>query len=391
MNSLKAQLSADSGIGLLKFAAYTNWISQHADAAGIGAIAFNNQITVIQGEDIFNLGTDHTLRVALEYRYNTVNTTPVSGGKISYDVMAASAMWNWRITPALSLTNALRVDRLVLDRNGSAPANYPFANSDWNRMLTEISFNSGLVWKASDMDTLRLIASRGVQLPSLAALGAFLVNQPFLHLTGTPLLGATTVTNFELAWDRDLPSLAARLRVSLFHQHTDDLVAQVGGVIPIPGGIYATPANIGNSNADGLEMNASGRFDEDWRWSLSYRAEFVIDRFFSWGVGGTNDADFQHTTPKHVIKTGLGWTQGAWEADVYLGYQSNTLGLQPSGFGSELVPVGAYVSLDGRVAYRLADWATIAVSGQNLLQSPQQQTSGPDVERRVFATLSVNY
>ena len=76
MNSLKAQLSADSGIGLLKFAAYTNWISQHADAAGIGAIAFNNQITVVQGEDIFNLGTDHTLRVAVEYRYNTVDTTP---------------------------------------------------------------------------------------------------------------------------------------------------------------------------------------------------------------------------------------------------------------------------------------------------------------------------
>jgi hypothetical protein len=56
-----------------------------------------------------------------------------------------------------------------------------------------------------------------------------------------------------------------------------------------------------------------------------------------------------------------------------------------------LVPVEAYVSLDGRVAYRLTDWATLAVSGQNLLQSPQQQTSGPAVERRVFATLNVNY
>ena len=108
-------------------------------------------------------------------------------------------------------------------------------------------------------------------------------------------------------------------------------------------------------------------------------------------MGGTNDTDFQHTTPKHVIKAGLGWTQGAWEVDAYLGYQSNTAGLRPSGFGSELVPIGAYVSLDGRVAYRLTDRATLAVSGQNLLQSPQQQTSGPAVERRIFATVSASY
>jgi hypothetical protein len=49
------------------------------------------------------------------------------------------------------------------------------------------------------------------------------------------------------------------------------------------------------------------------------------------------------------------------------------------------------VSLDGRVAYRLMDWATLSVSGQNLLQSPQKQTSGAAVERQVFATLSVTF
>jgi hypothetical protein len=62
-----------------------------------------------------------------------------------------------------------------------------------------------------------------------------------------------------------------------------------------------------------------------------------------------------------------------------------------AGYGTGLVPVGAYAALDGRLAYRLADWATIAVSGKNLLQSTQRQTSGPDVERQVFATLSVNF
>jgi iron complex outermembrane receptor protein len=391
-NSVKVLLSADTDLGLLKFTAYSNWISQRAaTTSGVGFISFDNQIVVVQGEDTFNLGTDHTLRVALEYRHNTVNTTPFSGGRIFYDVVSASGMWNWRITPAVSLTNAVRVDRLALDRSGSTPADYPFTNADWNRTHTEASFNSGLVWKADERDTLRLIASHGVQLPNLANFGAFLLDQPYLRLTGTPTIGATTVTNIELAWDRDLPSIAAHLRASVFHQHTDAVVAAGGGMIWVPGGFYATPVNVGDSDANGLEINASGLFDDDWRWSLSYRAEFVKDSLFPWAANGTSYADFEHTTPKHVVKASLGWTLGAWEADAFLGYQSNTEGLQVSGCATALAPVGAYISFDGRIAYRLTDWAALAVSGQNLLQSPQRQTSGPAVERRVFATLSVNY
>jgi hypothetical protein len=49
------------------------------------------------------------------------------------------------------------------------------------------------------------------------------------------------------------------------------------------------------------------------------------------------------------------------------------------------------VSVDAHAAYRLTEWATLSVSGQNLLQSPQRQTSGAAVERQVFATLSVNF
>jgi hypothetical protein len=49
------------------------------------------------------------------------------------------------------------------------------------------------------------------------------------------------------------------------------------------------------------------------------------------------------------------------------------------------------VSVDGRVAYRLTDWVTIAVSGQNLLQSPQMQTTGLAVERQIIAAVSVNF
>jgi iron complex outermembrane receptor protein len=129
----------------------------------------------------------------------------------------------------------------------------------------------------------------------------------------------------------------------------------------------------------------------DWRWSLSYRAELVHDNFNSFSAAGGNFIDYEHTTPKHMAKANIGWTHGKWEADAYLGFQSDVMGLRATEAGTTLVPVGAYVTVDGRVAYQLTDWATLAISGQNLLQSPQRQTGAADIERQVMATLNVHY
>ncbi len=81
-------------------------------------------------------------------------------------------MWQWQIAPSLALTNALRIDHLMLGRSGAVPLGYPFSNASWDRSATTESFNSGLVWKASSEDTVRLTVGRGVQLPNLAELGA---------------------------------------------------------------------------------------------------------------------------------------------------------------------------------------------------------------------------
>ena len=390
--SLLVRLTADTDLGLLKFTAYNNWLTQRSGHdPTFGQFAFHNRVTVVQGEDSFNLGPDHTVRLAAEYRYNTVNTAPTVSGDVFYDVLSASAMWNWRVTPSVSLTNAVRLDHLSLGRSGEVPIGYPFTNADWNRKLDAISYNSGLVWKADELDTLRLTASRGVQLPSLANAGALVINSPSINLTGVPTLKPTIVSNYELGWDRSLPTLSASVRASVFYQHSAEVASGSGGIIFLPTSVYVTAANLGDSNAQGLELSADGHFGESWRWSLSYRAEFVSDDFMPSARGGVSFLDFEHTTPKHLVKASVGWTQGNWDVDVYAGYQSNTSGLQTGGFGTVLVPVGAYVSVDARAAYRLTDWATIAVSGQNLLQSPQRQTSGAAVERQVLATFSVNF
>ena len=392
--SAKGQLTADTELGLLQATAYTNWISQHAHGDLGAPIDFEDKVTVVQLQDLFRFGTDHTLRASLEYRHNEVGTTPVPGGTVFYDVFSAGTMWNWTITPSVSLTNALRLDDLELGRGGSTPPNYPFSNSDFDRRLAEWSFNTGLVWKVNEVDTFRLLASRGVQLPSLASLGAFLLVSPFAHITGAPQINPTVVTNYEFGWDHVLPELGGTFRAAVFVQRSENLITVAGGLFPSPSGPpYTGQSNMGASIGRGLELSLKGTFQNNWRWGANYRFESISDHFFPRGIGGASYIDFEHATPDHVVKANLGWASDKWEIDGYLGYQSGTRGLATMPFvsGSVLIPVQSYVSVDAKIAYRLTDWASFAISGQNLLESPQQQTSGPYVERRVFVTFTVNY
>ncbi len=389
-NSIQGHISADTRIGLLKLSAYTNWIGwQGAPSPLLGRFNTGNQVTVVRAEDMFELGTGHVLRFAVAYRHNAVNTTPNSGGTVSYDVWSGSGMWSWQIAPELSLTNALRLDHLTLGRSGTMPADYPFSNADWKQTLDEVSFNSGIVWSVDEQDTLRLIASRGVQLPSLVESGALLIDTPFLSVTGIPTLKPTSVMNYEVTWTRELPELQARFQIAAFHQSTTNLISVGGGVAPGPLTYYATPANVGSSRANGVEFTASGAIDAGWHWMLGYRLESVVDRLLPMAVNGSDFVDYQHGTPKQLLKTGLGWASGRWEADGYVNWQSKTSGLRLTGLGTSRVPVGAFATVDARIGYRLADWATIAVSGQNLLQAHQMQTSGPEIGRQLYLTLTL--
>jgi outer membrane receptor for ferrienterochelin and colicins len=391
-NSLKGDLAADTAAGLVKLTAYTNWIDwKGIDVPILGAFVLSNRVTVAQASDTFNPGADHTVRLALEYRHNSVDTAPVKGGTIFYDMVSGSAMWNWRITPELSLTNAVRFDHIMLGRRGSAPDGYPYTNADWNRDKDEFSFNSGLVWTVTQDDTLRLLAGRGVQMPSLVETGALMISMPMTHVTGTPYLDYTAVTDYELVWDRRIPEWNAKVQIGVFHQDTRNLVSISGNYVFYATSYYVTAGNIGSSAANGAELMADGKIGDHWRWSLNYRAEFIHDDLTAVSRMLSNLVDYQHTTPKHLVKVGLGWSDDTWEVDGYLYYQSETTGMQQYGPGVAVkATVDGYVSSDARLAYRLNNWATLAISGQNLLPKSQRQTAGPAVERRLFATLTLN-
>ena len=398
-NSVKGQVNADTDFGAVQGSVYSNWI--HLDLfAGRGTTPFvpgENQVTVAQLQDTFRVGSDNTIRTTAEYRHNTMATTPYGGSHTFYDVMSGGGMWDWEILPTLSLTNALRLDYLTLGRDGTKPAGFPLDNSHWNRSLTEPSFNSGLVWQADEIDTFRLTAARGVEVPNLVALGGLLLPEgTHLFVTGVPTLNPTIVMNYEVSWDRAVPALGGQLRANLFHQTNASVIAasDIFTVSAVNGVVLLTSGNIGSSNATGLELSFKGNFLGDWHWGISYTPEMITDHFVK-GVAVTA-IDFQHTTPTHVVKANLGWAHGPWEIDGYVQYDSSFYGISlvpgsAIGGATQLAPISNYVSIDGRIAYKLNDWATLALSAQNISQASQQQTAGSNVERTVFGTLTVNF
>jgi outer membrane receptor for ferrienterochelin and colicins len=387
--SVKGQVNAETGFGLVQFLGYTNWITEYAPGP-IGNFDFNDQSTVLQLQDVLRLGADHVVRAALEFRHNEMKTTPVSGGRVFYDTPSFSGMWNWTISSALSWTNAVRFDSLFLGRSGSAPLGYPFPNSAWNRTISQWSFNSGLVWKANDDDTVRLLVSRGIELPSLAGFGSVLINTPLFDSSGDPRTRASAVMNYEADWDHSIAAMNGRLRTAFFLQKTTDAVSLLAGVVPGPP-TYTLTGNVGSSDAVGGEISLDGRFSESWNWGLSYRWETIKDKFIPFAANGLAYTDFEHTTPKHQAKANLGWARDGWEADISAYYQSATQGLIATLTGTNLQPVPDYFNADARIGYRINDNLTLSLSGQNLLTASQKQTSGPAIQRRLFLNLSTSF
>lgn len=393
--SVKMDLREESRIGLLHVSGYTNWLRETSTPGDGGAdYRFDNRVTVAQVDDTFRVGSQHILRAALEYRRELELSTPTTGATILDNDIAASGMWSWKITPAIALTNAIRMDHLMLGRDGYLPPNYPFTDADWDHSFTVPSFNSSLIVKPNDTDSVRLMISRGTQLPSLSTSGAVLVITPTINISGSPFVNPMTVTNYEIGWDHDLAGQHLLVRVSAFHQNNQDLLAIGGATAGTGSGKYLVGSNIGSSTANGLEFGVKGALASHLRWSIAYRPEKITDHFVPFAQNGAAYTEYEHTTPRHLLKANLGWANKRWELDGFLQYQSTNHGLQPSslyGPGAVLTPIPAFTTIDGRVAYNLNSRFTWAVSGQNLAHASQIQTSGPAVERRVLGTLTFNF
>jgi iron complex outermembrane receptor protein len=389
-NSVQSGLTADTRIGTLTLNAYRNGMD-YANHLIAGAVtSFRNVVYVVQASDLTKLNPSNTIRIGLEYRNNAADSPTMFLGTTSYQVISGSAMWDWQISPSLSLTNALRLDYLMLGHSDNVRYADGFTSADFNnRTITEPSYNTGLVYRLTDNDTFRATAARGVQVPSLAQFG--------FSSGANPNLDPEIVSNYEAAYDRKLDGISSVIRTALFYQTNTDILTTTGSsplALAPNGTLVKISNNIGSSDEIGWEIGIKGQSASGWRWNASYALASVTENVIS-NLGRIPDTpfDFEHGTPVHTVIFGGGYSIGSWEFDADARWQSKYRDYAtPSGsFVLHSKLISDFITFSARVGYQLTEKITLAVSAQQLAQDRIVETAGLPVERRIIASATARF
>ena len=402
--SLRVGVNADTPIGILSLSAYRNQVG--LDAYLINPFTLKpvngyeqQTVTAVEVSDLLKIGTDHTVRGGLEFRQNADQSSQV-GGRLADADYAASLMWDWQITPAVTATNAVRIDHDEVSFSGTPATVAGLTATTFNSAHIDApSLNSGVVWKATDADTFRFTLARGVQLPTLAQQGLQILpgtSGPVGYF-GNPDLLPSITWNAEIDYDRSLPAISSVLRTALFLQRTDDVIASffAGPLTILRDGVaYRLADNVGYTTAEGFEIGIKGHSGSGWRWNLSYAlAETTNHTGLDAGGVILSGQLYAHSVPEHVVVAGIGYTFEKYEADLMARWQSSFLDVRspPTPGPLVLVSVDNYVTLNARIAYRVIDNVTVALVAQQLNAPSLITTGGAPQERRLIASVTARF
>ncbi len=326
----QGDLSSETALGILSMSVMNNHynISSFFNSlAPSGSLV--NDVTVVKLQDLFKIGAADSFRIGMEYRLDDMPSYPIQGGDLSSQTAAVSGMWEHAFTKDISLLNAIRGDNFSLSRTGNILPG-TFTNAQYDRTIKDWSFNSALVWRPTQLDSVRLTVARGLQLPSLTEFGV--MNQlqvpfapPFiptatLNSVGNPNLNPTRVMQYEIGYDHQITEIDGGTRLAVYHQDVHGLrdLGQPQLVAPPPVPVMLeTYVPVGNASLNGVELDVKGRLGQAWRWGANYTFE-AVDSFA--------DAyhDFRRSTPQHKFNLSLGWESGPWEAYGYLRFVTHT-------------------------------------------------------------------
>lgn len=397
--SLRGRISVETASGLAEAALYHSGV----DATVLSEHPLQQGVTVAQASLTTKLTPSQTMRYSAELRHNTLAFGPST--RVSYDSAALGTMWNWTPSETVETTLALRYDALWLSGAGYDEPYLPFRDSDYDRFYGTLAWNAGLVWRATELDALRVSAARGVGLPSLIDMGGvasvrstallgpvlppdFPRNAPVF--VGSPRLEPTVVDNYEVGWRRDLPQFDARLGVSAFYQISRSLGSSFASLdtFQTPLG-YPVPvaSNIGTSRAHGFDLSAAGRIADEVTWGLDYRLAVVDSDDLR-----PAQVNYAHASPRHLISARLGWSSGPVSADLFGRYATQTSGYRylASAGGYHTVTARDQVWAAARIARRLDERFTLAIEGEGVVQQREIGLAG-EPERRVFISLRADF
>ncbi len=392
-----------SSIGMLTLDNYFNhsYISIKEPTDGGSPYVTTVDLIASLLRDQFKIGADHTFRVAFDYKHKKFKMKGAQllqpqSPELSEDMFGVGGVWHWEINDQWAFTNALRYGHLDMEETGTLMEDSVNTYSDYSHALNAVSANANIVFKPTDVDTLRLGYGRGLQAPSLINSGYSLfqnfgtAGDPYLSLwEGNPKLKPTVIQDYSFDYTRKVPEIFSFAKISVFYELNQDLVSPLCeiGTVNI-GGVdypYGKSINVGSSSGYGGELQIKGNHPDGYRWDASYSFTRITD-----SQSALENMNYQESAPQHHFRLGLGYTTGSWELDGFGQYASST-NMYRSPDGGWTWPamyVSDWYSFSARAGYAIDERFTVALSGRNLNQNTITTSPFPALERQVFLTFT---
>jgi iron complex outermembrane receptor protein len=387
--TVRARLTAKTDIGVVDVDGY--WTTWKINYLGSQAQQAQNDVYDLRVSDLFKINPANTVRINAEFKNNSAQGEFLNGSTISYSVYSVGGMWDWRIEPDLTLSNAVRNDYLQLGIDGPVLPATGFTAADYNNATVDaVSFNSGLVYAISDIDVVRVTAARGFQLPSLDDLAQQIPLGGGLYDAGQPNLMPTSVLNFSLGFDHTFSEWGAVFRSAVFYQGNRNLFGYDVATVTLGPNTLFQSRNIGGSNELGFEIGLKSDRTETLRWRLSYQFATIHDHIDPDIAPGVYSA-FQGSTPQSEVIGGLGYTFGPVELDTLARWQSSYIDYRLNGGVYGPVLVNNYLTMNARAGYHVLDELILAATAEQFNDASIFERASVAVDRRVILSATAQF
>ncbi|HBH88702.1 TonB-dependent receptor [Ponticaulis sp.] len=382
-SSYRSRLVHDGDFGLISGDVYYNESTAEYGLLTTTPTTVETSLLSARVEDLFKVGTDHTFRVAGEYRSgeSTINSTLTPLITTEVTVMSLSGMWNWAVNDKVSTTLAVRVDSM--DRQSDTFAQFFFGGSALDDDATEFSYNAGLVWKPTAESTFRFQAARGLQVPSFS----------MLSIAANP--ETSVVNNYSVDYDRALSGINGQARFSVFYQENLDMTSLAMQPI-MPGLGVPTGPNFGDSETKGIEVSLEGEIGSHIDWQASWLYQDTTNSFapIVSFVGVADVMDFGGSNADNVFKVGAQYENGSWSFGAWSRYISEYEiidAFDAFNYDYQRYEIGGYVATDLRLAYQASNDIVFALDATNLTNDDEAQMPFSGMDSRLMLSISADF
>ena len=224
---------------------------------------------------------------------------------------------------------------------------------DWHsRTGTEVIPQAGLAFHLPENAELRAMASKGFRNPT--------IREMYMFPPQNPDLRPERLWSYEISVTQTLVKGKLHYGASIFYINGDNIIMR----LPNPSGSGMLNQNSGRIENWGAEFSLSYRFNPVWRVNANYSWLHMENPVLA--------------SPQHKLYAGLEFTKGRWNASTGVQYVA--------GLYTDLEDLSRedFVLWDLQCSFRILDWLSIYVKGENLLAQEYEILAGYPMPRATF-------